>query len=389
MVQVGHRICRGMLGFLAGAWCGAATCVGAPPTREEVRTWLTSEVARAQSDTPSRNCRIVCRYEQHWFPLQEQLTAMREAVAGHPDHPDLSKLATYDHRKAGTPTRFLRTVWIGADHIWRLSEDFDAAEFPSNFYSDVAQGPSVGFFLSPQTLSLIDPGSPPTGKDLRSLRSRAWLTASMVLDGGLYQATLFDAAIEEVRIEGSRFEAMTRVPDGRPQAGRVHRLRGEWDDTTHRGLLREIVIIAAASPIEIGKTIRVDGWRFNSVLNAPIAEQVSLFGADGRLEERYISQSVEMLGAEQIAEVVAPPVNGRDAFRGQVAPSIVHDHVHGQSTVTRPDGRSSTIPLNNASSGGSNVLLRPVAWGLAAISFATLVAIKIWRFKQNRVGTSP
>lgn len=351
---------------------------------DEVRRWINEEWTRAKSDPFFADWHLRCEYEQHWFPLPEEMSGMEARVRGHPDHPEGSLLAIYRQRRAGTPSRFTRSMWFGRSGAWRLNEDRQSPEFPAGAFCDTAATKSTAFFLMPDALSVLDPrdGAPP-GKDPLASKGTAIRTTEVVLTGGLWLATLFDARVENISCQGADWSFESVVPSGTPQSGRRWIVEGRWLPDQHRGFVSRLKLVE--SPIgEQPMTVRPDGWTYSEEIDRWVAGTVDVDDASGRLFERFVLMEVGTNTPSEIVGLTAAPTVGdtsiNDSIRGEVPLRVVHDHRTNTSTVRTADGAPATVPLPaDAMSkvAGSSAWLEWAGWLGAGVLAVVLIAVRV------------
>jgi hypothetical protein len=265
---------------------------------------------------------------------------------------------------------------------WRQLEDFVAQEYSPGTFQDAAVAGQTAFFLDKSTLSLLDGRSGwPPGKDVNSVRVAAATTIGMHLFGGLNMATWFGAQLVDVRVDGDQWRASTRLAGTKAGEGRRWHIEGRWSADQGRGFVDRMVL-GGVPDAELLRVIEPKDWVLDPVLNRWIAKQVDKREIDQRLFGRSVLEEVVAVTPAEIERVLAPPVDGKDGFRGQLALSVVHDHARGVSTMSMPGNQTRVVdlpPESRSPAAGSWGALRVFGWVSAACLAAALVWVRVRR----------
>lgn len=267
----------------------------------------------------------------------EELSKLRAEVAGHPQHPALSRLHDLEQVQKGLPLGGIYDLWLSGGS-WRINEPISNA--PSEWMDacirydqNLVWSSSVGGLL---TLGHAN-SQIPTGYDIRpeepTVRKFVWLFPT----GGLALASTKWFVFSKPVLKGDTWRCHTKNTLGTVAID----IEGTWDESTHLGSIRR----------EIGKTISggavvgsyfADGWVYNDAygLNLPTTVTES---AVGKPPEVWTLLLAEKVDAKEFDRVTAAPKDGVDAVRGAIRVSTFEDFSASIPSTTTIDGGVKTV----------------------------------------------
>jgi len=337
---------------------------------DNVRGWLEREVASADAPLIFAGLRVEYRIEHHNVPPPEALRNIREAVKGHPDHPDARRLKGWDAALAGKPLFQRYVAWSLRTGGWRWNAEGDAV------FMDHAQGRDGAWQLSSGgSVKIIDP-RPTTAPHAPMMMA----DVSRFFGGGLRRVEGMRARVEDVTMTGpDAFRAKITAGHSTPVAT-VYEVAGRWLSVESRGEYSTVRVVRADhAPAMVGTTERFLAWG-PAGPGRSAAFRVERVRPDGALEKVYVLEGVvEEPEGEKVLE--APTFDRADAVRNVMASRIYTESTgisqeRGGKTVElgAADGRE---PLPEASAWTSRVFV----WILIPAVVAGVIGWRWWTFR--------
>lgn len=282
---------------------------------------------------------------------------MRASVAGHPDHPDTSKLRTIESRLAHTDVSHVR-LWVG-NSMWRVATYY--GNKPDQFFDLGATSDAV-WNLLPDGISVssrISPGQ----NDYSIVAMRLIDDGAYLFSGGMHLVSKsthpwkFDA----IELQGTHWTARASNPKG--GEGSVT-AEGIWDQG---GLLRTVDRVSGR--YRLGDSIKTytftaTGWRRLDFPPYAVATTVNLPDLETGAADAVITiSSIETVSIDDLRGLAQVPSGSRpDPVRGSLAGKMMIDNRSGTQSVLLEHGERQTFPLPDSSALNRRSSARLAGW---------------------------
>jgi len=207
----------------------------------------------------------------------------------------------------------------------------------------------------------------------------------MAVQGGLLQAALFGAVVEDLRSTGSNWDFKTVVRLGDPLTDRTYEVRGDWDAAANRGFIRHIQLLKSSESGEVGRAILASGWKMDANTGHWFAQSTETRNPDGGLLERFVFVEAAPEDPARLQALFKGPIDGNDPQRGQLKFQLVHDHLQGHSSILANDGQVQQVPLMKDQSEPQFIspVFRRAAWVCAIGAVLTLILIRVRKSRRT------
>ncbi len=372
----------GSIALLVLLWGGIAPRAAAQTDNPAFNEWWERVTAGGREGPPIDGLLLRSLVFEEYFPPEAELQAMRERVAGKPDHPEKRKLAGYEYlRSSGERVPSRRSIWrLGGR--WRYN--IDTAADGSGVYTDYVWADDAAWELSKNKLGLALPdGKSPRSQVLASLQSGLGLYASMFLRTGWSLTPTMRLSVQ-LSADGT-----WRAEASEPDSSLETTAAGSWDATRGVGRIRQSTYRRLNSPPDPNSDVthEVVRWHPFGGLGLDVAAEVrTKNNADGRMVRRYQLEEIRTFTpAEFDALMTIPKPGGTDAERGPVTYTVVVDDRPGAPSRAWSSAAQLDVQVTNPLQEPSRVPLRVVGWAVIAVISATLV----WLYCRSRKRAVP
>ncbi|MCL4740593.1 MAG: hypothetical protein KJZ54_00155 [Phycisphaerales bacterium] len=353
----------------------------ADDTLERLESWLSRAWEEAQTLPSIPDASLRWRVEDRYVPTQAELDALRNEVAGRPDHPKRPQLNIYERRLRDGPDVVHYELWLDGETRWRLNTNFPPG-FLDGGYIDTAWAPGSAWKLAPRGLTIAE-SSPETESAQTLLSSRSTFTShvSRLLDGGMGVArTMRLTERAEPVLDGTRWSV---VASSEPIASGVRRrvrFSGVWDRDADRGFVRAAEVIE--SPSNSQARWDIDSWIYDDTLGRHVATTIR-YRADG-VDQRIVFEGAGVIPKGGFDALTRTPRPGEtDPIRGRVDPPAVRDHTRGTTLLRDEEGRLRQVEVagESPSTKAEGGLWRGI--GVAALVATLLVMGVLWLARRR------
>jgi hypothetical protein len=344
--------------------------------REQVRAELAQRWQQSDGIPDLSPCVVSWIQEQWWHPSDAEMTRLREEVRGRPDHPERSRLASYELHRQGTPSQYPHALWAAGHDRWRICRDFSPV-----FYSDVVVTPRYSWNMTQIQLEVAPPGSDQYNGHNAARRS-FWYDISFSIDGGLSFMRQSGADHpHEVAVSPDGNWTMTVLLGDGPKESRQQLLvSGDWDVSRGGIVVERIKIHRNPQGSQFaGYEQRLSEHTFSDELGRWIAMRCEWRFATGQLDKVVRVTDIQRKPMTEFRKAFAiPAASSVDVARGQTTFQNILDYRSGAATVPSETG-ARTIPLT----GNARRSVR--GWVQAAIAFAIVASIaSAWWVRKTR-----
>lgn len=330
---------RWSAGLLIAMMALPAVHVAAAPSTAEVEAWIGAEWDSATTLKSVANTQWVYFDEHSHVPSVVELDALRSRVRGHPDHPELPDLQTYEQRLVAGPDRVRKQLWYQGQNIWRHSSD--TMMNGVLYYTDMANNGQSAWALTPGQLNVIKSTAPEPSHDYTEFRNDINLLLRRFAfglfgddDGMHWQRT-------PVNLSEDHWSFDARAD------GTTLRFSGTWDSEQRRGFVSRMAIVSCIrDQAFVGSYSEFLDWRTRAGI--AITTRVNVYTAKLVLEQSLVLQEVSRSETGAIEKLCQPPTLDSDPVRGTLTYASMNDyrdgdeqqHARGSDGQLTPAGRS-------------------------------------------------
>ncbi|MCC6660670.1 MAG: hypothetical protein IT437_07260 [Phycisphaerales bacterium] len=318
--------------------------------------------------------RLDYRVEYLSVPTDTELSKLRREVAGHPEHPQYSRLQQYEKRLAGKEVTE-KSVWR-LNGLWRISQSWPESPLP---YWDFVWGSSSAWQLTPARLTLFSEDASSEAGDTHARNSGSMnYEVGLLLTGGVMGAVANSMDLRPVLDRPDHWTvAATLVRD---QDSIRYSAEGDWDAAAARGTVTasSFEVLDRAGRVTAASTCSAPGWETVSGLDLAVARRAIVSGMDGRPDRAIVFVAAAPFTAREFEELTTPPsAGGNDPVRGAASFTSVLD-------LRGPEQReasvlNNTLQWNTTTSDAPRRILQWSGWALLAFLALTFVLIRARR----------
>lgn len=362
-----------VLGFVVGSAVASVPAAG----QGDFNSWLDAQWQATKEQVSYPNHRIAWKVEKHEVPPPGELERLRAQVAKVPEHPDRELLSAYDRRRAGQPDVEEHTFWDGGPGRLRYNRTFGADS--SVGYFDIVVTARDYWGMTEEQLTLLKPGQQVAGRDYTTSEPGVRNHLSLMTTGGF-------GFVPSMSLD----EASRTLSDGAwtcrgmiTQTGASVQFEGRWHTELGTFVVDRLTIRPATAALDDpAQHWLMSAWRFDPVLERPVAGRVAEYLPDGRLRRVFLLGTIAPLGDGEFARVTKTPdpTTTSDATRGSVTFRSVWDYLNqGAFLVKNAETGALETALRTTDPTIPEGKLRRIGWVVAALVIASLVWIRIRR----------
>lgn len=352
----------------------------APPTVEEVRTWLQAEAASFDGLPDLKGHSITWRLEFRWIPPAADLERLRKEVAGKPDHPERANLEQYENALRGKPTTNRYRLWSKGPGEWRWNQSWGASDDMSHYW-DRTLTKKVAWTLLSDQLEIADPSAPfRVGMDLSGLeRTVIGADLKRMLYARLPSLRQSNYEFNSPVVHEMGWSVLAVRGGATPDQRLEMTVRGRWDASLTRGFVEELRVVRNdLYPGSVGERTTYSDWLFVPGLERWVAHRVEEYNTKGTLDKVIVFEGAteEQPGEFDLVTQI-PPIDGPDPVRGSATFHFVTDHRKGtQLAVDGARGVVGQAVVPGRIGSASSIWNRWLGWlatGLLLLSIAVVV----------------
>lgn len=288
----------------------AVACLAVIPSRhaygqiapEQVTDWLSQEWKESARGLMPFNTRMRFIHRALEVPPESELTALRDAVSGRPDHPQRTDLEAYERRIAGGGDTTVYTIAYGGPGRWRVSRSIEYDDqLP---YWDTAAHDGIAWGLTAAQLTVVEADA--EGRVNRNYVDRGLETIASAWTrfafGNFAFGWFSESEPELVEFDGERWVA--RAVN---RAGVIGEWRGRWDESLGRGFVESVEFVGRTDGEPTSGSEWVFGdWRYWEQTDAWLATRVERT-SQSRPHSSYSLLEVAPVSDRELSELCALP----------------------------------------------------------------------------------
>jgi hypothetical protein len=351
-----------------------AACSGDVPADEDaIRSWLMTRLGSPPAIETMRGVKVVVEFDPVSSLSAAELDQLRSQVEGKPDHPRRSELRFEEWVRSPDRRPYIKTVWVGEDQVWRLSQDLPWA--PADVaYLDAAGRSDGAWQLTPQEIVLSGPLSDSASSAPSVAMHRASVSElSAFFDGGLTQRRGSPPELTSLEVSELSWRATI---EGNYSVSVVS---GVWDASHGVGLVAEDRLeLRVPGQAPVGVVTRYSGWAPRLDGSAVVAGMIEREDSRTNGVLRMRLRAVERVENAEIVRVcVTPDPSGIDPVRGQLRVRSITDfgdRLIRERSALDVAGLHSRVIGRTA---GEISRLRTFGWAVLGILVALLVFLRL------------